>query len=151
PELRALFLGDIISEECEVSWIRQGDVSPLLAAFPRLEHFKVRGSARLAFGGVRHDHLRVLAGGSGGPSEAVLAEIYAADFPRLEHLELWLGSPWYGATPDPVPLVPLLRGRTFPRLRYLGLRNSLIADLVAQAVALAPVLRKLKVLDLSMG
>jgi hypothetical protein len=151
PGLRALFLGDIIRDECEVSWIRQGDVSPLLAAFPRLEHFKVRGSGLLTFGALRHDHLRALVLESGGLPEGILAELYAAHLPRLEHLELWLGSPDYGGIPDPVALVPLLRGRAFPRLRHLGLRNSTIADLVAQAVAFAPVLRRLEVLDLALG
>src|SRR6266404_7205564 len=37
PSLRALFLGDIICEECEISWINLADVSPLLRAYPALE------------------------------------------------------------------------------------------------------------------
>ena len=41
--LRALFLGDIISEECLISWIKHSDLTGLLAAFPKLEHFRVRG------------------------------------------------------------------------------------------------------------
>ena len=35
--LRGVFLGDIISEENEISWIKQSDVSPLLRAYPKLE------------------------------------------------------------------------------------------------------------------
>ena len=41
--LRAIFLGDIIYEENEISWIENSDVSPLLQAFPKLELFRVRG------------------------------------------------------------------------------------------------------------
>ena len=34
PALRSLFFGAMPSEECEISWIRQSDVTPLLGAFP---------------------------------------------------------------------------------------------------------------------
>ena len=57
PDLRAIFLGDIISEENEISWIHQSDVSPLLDAYPELEHFRVRGGEGLSFGSLRHDRL----------------------------------------------------------------------------------------------
>ncbi len=50
PELRAIFFGDIIGEECEISWIRQSDVSPLYKAYPQLEHFCVRGAEGLSLG-----------------------------------------------------------------------------------------------------
>ena len=43
PALRALFLGDMRSEECEISWIQQDDVTPVLEAYPGLEEFTVRG------------------------------------------------------------------------------------------------------------
>ena len=39
PALRALFLGDMASEECEISWIQQATSRPLLEAFPALEEF----------------------------------------------------------------------------------------------------------------
>jgi hypothetical protein len=32
--LRALFLGDIVSEEAEISWIGQTDVTPAAAGVP---------------------------------------------------------------------------------------------------------------------
>ncbi len=44
--LKHLFLGDIVTEENEVSWIQQSDVSPLFEAYPQLEEFRVRGSER---------------------------------------------------------------------------------------------------------
>ncbi|MFC7639816.1 hypothetical protein ACFQX6_01215 [Streptosporangium lutulentum] len=34
PALRSLFFGAMPQEECEISWIRQSDVTPLLEAFP---------------------------------------------------------------------------------------------------------------------
>jgi hypothetical protein len=43
PGLKALFFGDITSGENKISWIGQGDVGPVLAAYPGLEYFGVRG------------------------------------------------------------------------------------------------------------
>lgn len=43
PDLRALFLGDVVGEECEVSWLAMCDITPVLEAFPLLEELTVRG------------------------------------------------------------------------------------------------------------
>jgi hypothetical protein len=151
PNLAALFFGDITYEECEMSWIQHGDVSPLLPAFPHLEEFRIRGTTGLTFGAIRHANLRSLAVESGGLHEPLLAEVWAADLPRLERLELWLGDDGYGGINTTAPLEPLLSGRLFPHLQYLGLRNSRYADEVAKAVAVAPILDRIGVLDLSLG
>ena len=74
-----------------------------------------------------------------------------ADLPELEHLEIYLGTDDYGANVTPEDLQPILDGQVFPKLKYLGLRNSHIADEVAKAVADAPILNRIDVLDLSLG
>jgi hypothetical protein len=86
PNLRALFLGDIVFEECEISWINQSDVSPILGAYPALEHFRVRGATGLSLGTLRHDRLKSLVVESGGLFPAVIAEVAAADLPQLGSL-----------------------------------------------------------------
>jgi hypothetical protein len=48
-------------------------------------------------------------------------------------------------------LQPLFRGELFPKLKYLGLRDSEIQDSVAIAISKAPILQQLEVLDLSLG
>jgi hypothetical protein len=149
--LRALFLGDITSEDCEVSWIGYGDVSPLLPAFPALEEFRIRGASNLTFGKIKHAKLRSFAIESGGLPAALLQEVWAAKLPQLERLELWLGTEVYGGIADPAPLGPLLSGKRFRKLKYLGLRNSEIADAVVTAAAEAPILGRLEELDLSLG
>lgn len=151
PNLKALFLGDIVYEECEISWINQGDVSPLLAAYPDLEHFRVRGGTGLTLGTPRHGRLRFLTIEAGGLPANVVREAAVAELPQLEHLELWLGTPEYGGDATPEDLRPILDGLVFPRLRYLGLRNSAAADAIARAVATAPVLERIRILDLSLG
>ncbi|MEU6762761.1 STM4015 family protein [Streptomyces sp. NPDC046853] len=151
PALRALFLGDIDSEECEISWITQGCVTPLLDAFPGLEEFAVRGADGLAFPAVRHERLRSLTFESGGLPAEVVRGIAASDFPALEHLDLWLGTSGYGGDAAVSDLEPFFAGTRLPRLRHLALRNSEIQDEIAGAMASAPVVARLEVLDLSMG
>src|ERR1700730_15362911 len=65
PNLKALFIGDIISEETEISWINQGDMSSLWGAFPKLEIFGARGGNGLRLGKINHGTLRRLVVESG--------------------------------------------------------------------------------------
>lgn len=151
PNLKALFLGDITMDENEVSWIIQTDLSPLWAAFPKLEILQVRGSNNLSFGAIDHAYLRSLVIECGGLPRNVLKEVTTANLPGLEHLELYLGEPGYGFDGSITDVEPLLTGDKFPKLKYLGLRDSEIADQVAMAVAQSPLLERLDVLDLSLG
>ncbi|WP_405983890.1 STM4015 family protein [Streptomyces sp. NBC_00872] len=151
PALRALFLADIVGEECEISWINQGLVTPLLDAFPELVEFGVRGGQELRFPAVRHERLRSLTIETGGLNAGVVRGVGASELPALEHLDLWLGVSEYGATTEVADLAPILAGSRFPRLRHLAVRNSEIQDEIAIALAGAPVVAALEILDLSMG
>ncbi|MEW2165254.1 STM4015 family protein [Streptomyces sp. NPDC007084] len=151
PALRGLFLGDIVMEEAEISWIVQGDVSPLLNAFPALEEFGVRGGNGLVFPAVRHERLRSLTVESGGLPAEVVRGIAGSDLPALETLDLWLGTSEYGGDADVADLEPFFAGDRLPSLTHLGLRNSEIQDDVCRALASAPVVARLRVLDVSMG
>ncbi|WP_433053172.1 STM4015 family protein [Dactylosporangium sp. CS-033363] len=151
PNLEALFLGDIEAEECEISWIRQGDLTPLLEAYPKLRVLRVRGADGLALRPTRHANLRELAFESGGLPADVVRGVLGSDFPALEHLEFWLGVANYGGDVTVRDLEPLLNNNPFPALRRLGLCNSEIAERIAAALAGAPVVGRLTELDLSMG
>ncbi|MCA8925795.1 MAG: hypothetical protein KDD82_28560 [Planctomycetes bacterium] len=150
PNLEALFLGDLHPDwGCrDLFHVRVGDWGPLLQAFPRLAHLRVRGHADL--GPLRSDSLRSLCVQTMTSSRSVQS-VAAANVPRLEHLELWLGDAEYGGDSGAAELEPILSGKRFPNLRYLGLRNAGAADLVAQAVANAPILEQIRTLDLSLG
>ncbi|WP_177240026.1 STM4015 family protein [Streptomyces monashensis] len=159
PALRSMFLGDITDKECKLSRISQTDVTPLLAGFPALEEFGVRAgegtsmgeTLRLRFPALRHGSLRRLVVESSGLPVDVVRGLGASELPALEHLELWLGRSDDGADSTAADLEPILSGARLPRLRHLALRNSEIQDEVAVAVATAPVVGQLEVLDLSMG
>ena len=151
PELRSLFLGDIIYEENEISWIQRADVSPLWAAYPKLERFGVRGSSGLSLGKIEHDYLTELVVECGGLPNDVIQQVIDAKLPALEHLELYLGSDNYGWEGPASVLEPILSGDRFPKLKYLGLRDSVVADELVPLVAAAPILDRIRVLDLSLG
>jgi len=151
PKLRALFINDITSEENEISWIPNDDLSPIFAAYPGLEHLGIRGGNGLSVGRLVLPELRSLVIQAGGLSRELVREVMSAELPKLEHLELYLGTEDYGATCTPEDLSPILDGKLFPALKYLGLKNSEHQDAIAQIVAQAPVLEGLETLDLSMG
>jgi hypothetical protein len=151
PNLTAIFVGDIEDEENQISWIQQSDLSPLLNAYPHLEYLQVRGNDGLSFGSLKHERLKTPIVETGGLSVNRVREVCKAQLPQLEHLELWLGTEDYGGDATVEDLAPILAGNLFPKLTYLGLRDSAIADAVATAVATAPVLQQVKVLDLSLG
>jgi hypothetical protein len=149
--LTGIFIGDIVGEEQEISWIQQSDFSPLLPAYPQLEYLRIRGNKGLVLGELNHDRLKTLIIETGGLSVDRVREVCGAQLPQLEHLELWLGDDYYGGDVTVEDLAPILNGNLFPKLTYLGLRNSCIVDAVAIAVANAPILEQLQVLDLSLG
>lgn len=150
--LKSVFIGDIAYDEYEISWIRQGDISPILMAYPQLEVLQVRGGDGLEFSPpVRHDNLNALIIETGGLSRTTVAQICNLNLPALEHLELWFGSEDYGGDCWVESLTPILTEQRFPNLTYLGLRNSQFSDEIAKAVVRSPLLESISVLDLSMG
>ncbi|HSA50389.1 MAG TPA: STM4015 family protein [Yinghuangia sp.] len=151
PSLRHLYVGDITPEECEISWIQQGDVTPLLAAFPALETLVVQGShARLD--PVGHTALRHLEFVGSGLSGRVLQSLAASQFPELHTLDVWFGPEDYGCTATVEDAEALLRSnRGLPSLSRLGLRNCEFADELAALLAGAPIVARLRELDLSLG
>lgn len=151
PRLAAIFLGDIVMEEQEISWIQQSDVSPLLEAYPMLEELRVRGGTGLALSRPDHARLRKLVIETGGLPREVVRSVARADLPALRHLELWLGTDNYGGDATVDDVRPILEGTKLPSLRYLGLRDAEIADDLAAAAARAPILSRVRVLDLSLG
>ena len=150
-QLKALFIGDITYSESEISWIKQSDISPIFSAYPNLEHFQVRGSENLSLGSLALPRLKTLIVETGGLPKNVIQEISNAQLPDLEHLEVWLGSDQYGFNSTIEDLETLISGSKFPKLKYLGLKNSILQDEIALKIINSPVLDRIEILDLSMG
>lgn len=151
PNLRALYVGDMSSEECEISWIVQSDYTELLNAFPALELLRVRGGQDLSLSPITHQKLRFLAVETGGLSREFAQALAESKLPALEYLELWLGSEEYGFNGDAALYQQLLTALHTPALRYLGLCNAPIADEMAVWLAQQSWLSDLAILDFSMG
>ncbi|MBD2488203.1 STM4015 family protein [Aulosira sp. FACHB-615] len=150
--LKAILIGDILGEECEISWIRQSDVSPILRAYPQLEILQVRGGDGLQFRPtIKHNHLKALIVETGGLSRDTVAQICNLNLPALEHLELWFGCEDYGGTCWVEDIHPIIFADKFPKLTYLGLCNSQFSDEIASAIVTSPILNSISVLDLSLG
>lgn len=146
-----LFVGDITYEESEISWIQQSDVSPLFDAYPKLLHFQVRGGNDLSLGKLTHANLETLIVETGGMPPNVVREVCYATLPNLRKLELWLGSDDYGFESSIDDLAPLMSDKLFPKLKSLGLCDSILSDEIAQKLNGAPVMNIIEELDLSMG
>ncbi|MEY9895365.1 hypothetical protein ABIA35_005308 [Catenulispora sp. MAP12-49] len=157
PALRALFLGDIFEGGdggSDTAYIEHGDLAPILRAYPRLEELWVRGCPEqesLYFEPLRHSALRKLVFESGGLPPTVMRTVGECDLPALRHLEFYFGDPNYGGDATPADVEWLLSGQHFQNLKHLGLRDSVIQDEIAAAVAHAPIVSRLTTLDLSLG
>ena len=150
--IKAIFIGDIESTECEISWIRQSDISPILRAYPQLEILQVRGGEGLQFNApVRHNNLQALVVETGGLNSQTVSQICNMSLPVLKHLELWLGTEEYGGDCSVINIKPILDDLVFPNLNYLGLCNSEFSDDIAEAIVKSPLLETISVLDLSLG
>ncbi len=151
PNLRALFIGDMTYEECEISWIIQGSYTPLLNAFPKLEVLRIRGATDLTIEPFTHAGMRSFTIECGGLPAEVAQALAASSMPNLTHLELWLGSDNYGFSGDAALYKRVLDALMTPGLAYLGLRDAEITDELAIMLAGYAPIAHLKTLDLSLG
>ncbi|OWA37071.1 hypothetical protein B9G55_03075 [Saccharibacillus sp. O16] len=151
PALRSLFIGDMSYEECEVSWIIQSDLNPLFAAYPELTSLTIKGSTDLSLGQISHEKLEELIIICGGLGKGVLQSIAQAHLPALQKLELYIGVENYGFDATLEEVMAVAKPGLFPKLTYLGLKDSEIQDEIAAAIAQSTLLDTLDTLDLSEG
>lgn len=149
--LEALMIGDITYDENEISWIEQSDVNPIIEAFSKLKHLQLRGGNSLSLGKIEHQNLEKIVIQSGGMPSHILHQLAKSSLPNLTHLELWLGSDNYGWNGDISDVQLLYSKELFPKLAYLGLKNSEIANDIALSLKDAQILTTVKELDLGKG
>jgi hypothetical protein len=151
PVLRAILIGDIFTEEDEISGRSGCDVTPLLEAYPGLESLDVRAGSELALSPFSSPALKSLRLGSGGLPGAVVRAVGASDLPSLRILDLWLGVEAHGGNVTVRDLAGILSGERLPALRRLGPIDNEIKDDICAAVAAAPVAARLSELVLTGG
>lgn len=149
-QMRVLRFDDYTYEDSEISWTAIGDFSAHWGAFPALEDLRIRSGEGGTLGDLALPNLRRFERVSGGLGEGEVKEIFAAVWPKLEHLEVWFGRASYGAAGKPEHLAALLDGRV-AKPTHLGLVNcEFVQDLIVP-LAKSSILRGLKTLDLSKG
>jgi hypothetical protein len=151
PGLRAILIGDITTEEDEITGRSGCDITPLLDAYPGLESLDVRAGSELKLSPFSSSVLRTLRLGSGGLPGAVVRAVGASDLQGLQILELWLGVKAHGGNVTVRDLAGILSGERLPALRRLGLIDNEIKDDICAAVARAPVVARLSELVLRGG
>lgn len=146
-----LFVGDMDYEDCEVSWIMQGDYGNLWKALPGLRELTIKGSTDLRLGEVIHEHLEALTIICGGLPVSVIEEIQRAKLPQLKKLLLYIGSEDYGFDGDADTIRNLLEKSNFPNLTFLGIEDSEIQDDLAQVLMESKYMSRIHTLDLANG
>lgn len=149
--IQKLFIGDMDYEECEVSWIMQGNYSKLWAALPNLREMTIKGSVDLDLGEISHPGLESLTIICGGLPKDVIASIQKAKLPNLKKLLLYIGIEDYGFDGNANTIKELLEQADFPKLTYLGIVDSEIQDELTEIVLSCKYMGQIDTLDLSMG
>lgn len=146
-----LFVGDMDYEECEVSWIVQGNYQALWKAMPQLKELTIKGSTDLVLGDINHDNLEALTIICGGLPESVMESIRDAKLPNLRKLVLYIGIENYGFDGDADSVKNLLEQSDFPNLEYLGIEDSEIQDELTEVVLNSKYMKQIHTLDLANG
>ncbi len=149
--IESLFIGDMSWEECEVSWIMQGNYSRLWGAMPQLKELTIKGSTDLVLGEICHEGLESLTIICGGLPKSVIREIQNAKLPNLKKLLLYIGVEYYGFDGNADTVRELLEQGDFPQLSYLGITDSDIQDELTQVVLDSKYIGQIQTLDLSNG
>lgn len=149
--IRKLFVGDMDFEECEVSWIIQGNYDALWAALPQLKELTIKGSTDLELGNVCHEGLESLTVICGGLPMSVIEAVQKAKLPNLKKLLLYIGSDYYGFDGDKESIRTFLAQADFPKLEYLGITDSEIQDDLTEVTLESKFMGQIHTLDLSAG
>lgn len=149
--IQKLFIGNMGFEECEVSWIMQGDYSELWKAMPQLKELTIKGSMGLELGDICHEELESLTIICGGLPQNAIQSIQDAKLPKLKKLLLYIGIEDYGFDGDADTIRELLENADFPELTYLGITNSEIQDELTEVVLDSKFMGQVSTLDLSNG
>ncbi|MDR1889028.1 MAG: STM4015 family protein [Zoogloeaceae bacterium] len=150
-QVEELFWGDIESEETELSWIEQGNMSALIDALPRLSRLIIKGTNNLKLGVKTLPNLRSLEIISGGLPRSVIQDVIASHLPNLEKLVLYAGVEDYGFDGSIEDFKPLFSRAKFPKLTWFGIVNAEEQDALVELALASDLLPQLETLDLSCG
>ncbi|MDJ0733179.1 MAG: hypothetical protein QNJ47_03685 [Nostocaceae cyanobacterium] len=155
PNLKALFIGSPENDFIDIN-IYISNILPILKAYPVLELFQVRGNIdnanflksnieTLTNQHFQHNYLKSLIIHAYDLKEYNFNKICNLNLPSLEYLEIDGNA----STID--SLMPIISGKSFPNLVYLGIINGGDSEEIIQYITKSPLIENLKVLNLSGG
>jgi hypothetical protein len=130
-----------------------GSLGPLWKVMPGLERLTVIGNI-VDFGTLTLPELRTFEHITSSLARSDLQAIRRATWPKLERLEVWFGDGEYGGGDCTVKDVSELLAalpKAAPGLRELGIANCAFVSELIPFLKSAPIMQRLRVLDLSHG
>jgi hypothetical protein len=149
--IESLFIGDMDSEEIEISWIPQGNYENLLKALPSLKSLKIKGTEGLELGKLDHKCLEAFEIISGGLPVSAVNALKAANLPALKKLVLYSGDENYGYDCEMSDFADLAKKERFPNLIHLGFTNSVQQDELVEVILASDLLPQLTTIEISCG
>lgn len=128
-----------------------GDISAILKVYPNLEVLQVSGDCDVDFSPGRHNHLKTLIVNTRIDNETI-SRICELELPELEYLDLGCSNDYYHNDKFNIKvLMPIVSGKLFPKLRYLGIRGGQDYNKIVSHLVRSTIVNHLLVLDLSDG
>ena len=151
--LKHIFIGDIIADDCELSWIQQINYEKFLNTYSQLESFMVRGGVDLSLGNFTAPNLKVLVIETAGLNGKVIEDIANASssLSNLELMQIWIGPTGENGGNVTIQQIQNLLSQKFPKLVSLGLLNCNLQDQIATLLKNHSIIDQLQLLDLSFG
>ncbi|BAY74521.1 leucine rich repeat variant [Nostoc linckia NIES-25] len=175
PHLRALLIGDYeatYNEKYRKSRVNVSNIYPLLKSYPNLQLLHIRGrmvnedilkpelqilqiqnsqkNSTISIKLLKPESLKTLIVDADGICDDNLAKVCNLNLPSLEYFELWLSrSDLININMD--SLAPVLSVESFPNLAYLAIRKCGNMSEVAKAIVNSPIMKNLKILELTDG
>ena len=134
----------------QVSWHHTGNLAKLWKGVPGLRVLEIE-SGHFDVGKMVAPALERAVFITGGLSKSCGRNIAKATMPKIKHLEIYYGDTNYGGSCSLKEVKPLLDRTDLKQLEFLGLKNSMFANEIAQQLRSAKVLKTVKTLDLSCG
>ncbi len=149
--LETLYIGDMDYEDCEISWIMQGDYTRITKELVNLKKLKIKGSTGLKLSPIKSDKLEQLEIICGGLDKDIIHDISESEVPNLKTLVVYIGVNDYGFDGDIDDIKLLLHKEKFPSLVNLELVDSEIQDDIVEAVIGSDILPQLETISFSYG
>lgn len=147
----------VVGESTHAKWLRElrlegaGRVGTVWEKFPALEVLQVDANY-CELGTVAHPKLRRLVSSSPRLYTGAVEAIAAAQLPNLEYLELALGDADDASAEQLVGLLrAMFASEGFPKLSHLGLTHCGYVEEIVPMLAVSPLVKRLRTLDLSNG